>query len=91
MSEASPANGSGPGLRMQSSASRQTHGSSAQTLIVVQETQVTDQRLKPNTTPASSAPPKRMRSWRASRKVPSAATNSFSAAITASESQKGST
>ena len=54
-------------------------------------TQLTVQRLKPNTMPASSAPPKRMPSARASRNVPNAARNSFSAAIHASESQNGST
>jgi hypothetical protein len=70
---------------------RATHGSSAHTLIVVHDTQVTDQRLKPNTSPANSAPPKRIPSRRASRKVPSEAMNSFRAAMTASESQNGRT
>ena len=44
-----------------------------------------------NTAPASSAPPKRMPSARPSRKVPNAATNSFSTAMTASDFQNGST
>ncbi len=91
MAVASPANGSGPGRRTHSSASRHTQGSTAQTLMVVQETQVTDQRLNPNTSPHRNAPVGRRPNARASRNAPSAATNSFSAAITASESQNGST
>jgi hypothetical protein len=53
------------------------------------DTQVTDQRLKPNTRPHISEPPKRIPSVRPSRNAPSAATNSLSAATTASESQNG--
>lgn len=56
-----------------------------------QDTQVTHQRLKPKTSPVRKAPPKRMPSAFPSRKAPSAATNSFRAAITASDFQKGRT
>ena len=90
-STASPANGSGPGRRARRSASRQIQGRNAQTLTVGQATQLTIQRLKPNTVPASSAPPKRIPSARPSRNVPNAARNSFKAATNASESQNGST
>ena len=41
------AKGSGPGDRMHSSAASATQGTSAQTLMVVQGTQVTAHRLKP--------------------------------------------
>jgi hypothetical protein len=88
---ASPAKGSGPGRRTHSSLSRQSQGRYAHTLIVVHDTHVTDHMLKPKTIPASSAPPKRIPSVRPSRNAPSAATRSFSAAMGASESRKGST
>ena len=59
--------------------------------MVGHETQVTIQRLKPKAIPASREPAKRMPIARASRKVPSAATNSFKAAISARERHSGST
>ena len=88
---ASPATGSGPGRRTHSSLSRHTHGRSTQTLPSVHDTQLTAHRLKPKTSPVSSAPAKRMRSARPSRKAPNAATKIFSTAVTASDFQKGST
>ena len=53
--------------------------------------QVTIFRLRAKTTPASSAPPKRIPSALANRNIPNAATQSLSTAIQLSAVQNGST
>ena len=55
------------------------------------EIQVTIHRLSAKTSPASSAPPKRMPSARASRNMPNAATHSLSTADQLSAVQNGRT
>ena len=68
-----------------------SHGISTQTLLCGHDAQKTMNWPKPNTVPASSAPLKRIRRAIAKQKVPMAATNTFRAAMTASERQKGRT
>jgi hypothetical protein len=71
--------------------SSSTHGSHAQTLDSGHASQTTWKSPKPATSPASSEPPIRWPSARASRKVPNAGTHSFSAPISPSDHQNGST
>jgi hypothetical protein len=61
------------------------------TLMCGYDTQVTIHRLKPKTSPAVSAPAKRMPSARPRRNMPKADTQSFSTAIQLSAVQNGST
>src|SRR5262245_49607256 len=79
------------GLRTTRSTATSSHGISAHTLDSGHANHVTIQNDSPNASPASSAPAKRIPSARASTNVPSAATNSFSAATTPSDHQYGKT
>jgi hypothetical protein len=79
------------GRRITSSVSISVHGMNAYTLLKGQASQTTKNVPNANTTPLSSAPPERIPSTRANRKVPNAATNSFRTATTASDFQNGST
>ena len=87
---ASPATGVAPGLRTTASTASSSHGSHAHTLLSGHVSQTTKNSPNANTIPASSAPGKRIPSARASRCVPIAAQNSFSAATTPSDHQNGS-
>ena len=71
--------------------SSSTHGSHAQTLDSGHASHTTWKSPKPATSPASSAPAVFWPSARASRNVPNAGTHSFSAAISPSDHQNGST
>ena len=73
-----------PGVAGSARPAATSTATSAHTDIVGHATQVTDQRLKPKTSPASSAPPWRIPSSRPSRYVPKAATKSLSTAMTPS-------
>ncbi len=88
---ASPATGSGPGLRITISVSSRMYGISGKTFVSGHGSHTTKKVPNAKTTPAKSAPPKRMPSTRASRNVPRAAMNSLSIAITASDFQSGRT
>ena len=88
---ARPATGSGPGRRAASHTPSHSHGSHAHTLLSGHDSQTTNDRLNANTTPASSAPANPVPSRRDSAYVPSAAQNSFSAAIRPSDHQNGRT
>jgi hypothetical protein len=81
----------GVGRRSTRSAVHRSHGRRAQTFVCGQATQTRKNRLKAKTTPASSAPPKRMPSARPSRYVPIAATKTLRAAARPSDHQKPST
>ncbi len=89
---ASPANGPARvGLRTDVVGRSSTHGSHAHTLDSGHASQTTWKSPNPATTPASSAAPTDCPSRRASRKVPKAGTQSFSAPISPSDHQNGST
>ena len=74
------------GRRTRRSVSHNIHGISVHTLACGYTSQVAIHRLKPKTTPARSDPPWRRPIARARRKVPNAATKSFSAVVNASDS-----